>query len=141
MNVNSIPFNPKAMVLTAVVTFGSLAALAIPEQPVYQPDYSISQPTDYGVQTLQVFPNNTGIAVIKVDEFRIQVSFNFDAHPDSYGPIGSDYTAIDITNLAIESITDINGKSYNDFTDHNDHRNINLLLSDFIEKNKLAEAV
>lgn len=85
--------------------------------------------------------NLSGVAVIKLDEFRIQVSFDFEAHPDSYGVPGSDFTAVEITNLAVDQITDANGNPYNDFTDYNDHRNINLLLSGFIEKNKLVEAV
>lgn len=141
MNINTNSFNPKAIAFTTLVSLSSLTACTTHTPTLSQPEHNIDQPTDYGVQTLQVFPNNTGIAVIKVDDFRIQVSFDFDAHPDSYGVPGSEFTAIDITSLTIDKITDTTGQSYQDFTDYNDHRNINLLLSAFIEKNQLVEAV
>lgn len=104
------------------------------------PHYEVRvAPAETGVQSLQLTSETSGVAVIKLDEFRIQVSFDFEAHPDSYGVAASDFTIVEITNLAIDKITDIDGKSYSDFTDYNDHRNINLLLSGFIEKNKLVE--
>ena len=143
MNINTNSFNPKAIAITAIVTISGLVAFSLPNATEYKPEisHSLSQPTEYGVQSLKVLSQNTGVAVIKIDDFRIQVSFDFEAHPDSYGVSGSEFTAIDITSLTIDKILDTNGKSYNDFTDYNDHRNINLLLSTFIENNNLVEAV
>ncbi|ATO20648.1 hypothetical protein BS636_13670 [Acinetobacter sp. LoGeW2-3] len=139
MNVKPNPFNSaKVFLASSALTLAALALIAKPEATEYKPSYGNSQPSDYGVQTLQV-NGETGVAVVKLDGFRVQVSFDFEAHPDSYGVPGSDFTAVEITNLAVDKITDANGNPYNDFTDHNDHRNINLLLSTFIEKNNLVE--
>ena len=142
MNAKLNPFNStKVFVATAVLAIGALAIAHQPEATEYKPTYGHSQPTEYGVQSLSLASDKTGIAVIKSDGFRIQVSFDFEAHHDSYGVVGSEFTTVEIMSLAVDKITDLNGKEYNDFTDHNDHRNINLLLSAFIEKNNLVEAV
>ncbi|MDV7520053.1 hypothetical protein R4463_05800 [Acinetobacter baumannii] len=52
--------------------------------------------------------------------------------PSTYGVLTAKIT--------VNEITDINGKSYNDFTEFEDIRNINGLLKGFIERNKLVEA-
>ncbi|WP_435722163.1 hypothetical protein [Acinetobacter baumannii] len=39
------------------------------------------------------------LKVLKLDSFRLNVSFDFEAHPDSYGVPGSEFTAVDITQL------------------------------------------
>lgn len=139
MNINLNPFNTTRVAsAAAVMTFMALSLFAKPEATEYKSGYDHAQPSDYGVQTLQV-NGETGIAVIKLDGFRVQVSFDFESYKDSYGVPGSDFTAVEITNLAVDQITDANGNPYNDFTDYNDHCNINLLLSTFIEKNNLVE--
>ena len=102
--------------------------------------YPKTQPSTYGVLTAKITGKHSGVAVIKLDSFRLNVSFDFEAHPDSYGVPGSEFTAVDITQLTVNEITDINGKSYNDFTEFEDIRNINGLLKGFIERNKLVEA-
>ncbi|WGM23783.1 hypothetical protein [Acinetobacter pittii] len=146
MNVNAIPFNHiKVTGVTALVLIAGLASceyktaqssLATPPQ-TFTPQ---TQPSSYGVQTAKITGKTSGIAVIKLDGFRVNVSFDFETHPDSYGVPGSEFTAVDVTQLTINEITDVNGKSYNDFTDYNDHRNINAILKGFIERNKLVEA-
>lgn len=78
--------------------------------------------------TAKITGKHSGVAVIKLDSFRLNVSFDFEAHPDSYGVPGSEFTTVDITQLTVNEITDINGKSYNDFTEFEDIRNINSLL-------------
>ena len=142
MNAKNHPFNTsyKVLAISAVVTLGALSFLT-PSESETQPTFSHAQPSEYGVQSLKLTSQTSGISIINLDGFRIKVSFDFEAHPDSYGVPGSDFTTVEITNLAIDKITDVDGKSYSDFTDYNDHRNINLLLSGFIEKNKLVEAV
>ncbi|MBV6595870.1 hypothetical protein JL991_08655, partial [Acinetobacter baumannii] len=75
-----------------------------------------------------------------LDCFRFNVSCDFEAHTDHYAVPGSEFTAVDITQLTVNEITDVNGKSYNDFTEFEDIRNINGLLKGFIERNKLVEA-
>ncbi|VCX11408.1 hypothetical protein BANRA_00014 [Acinetobacter baumannii] len=82
--------------------------------------------------TAKITGKDSGVAVIKLDSFRLNVSFDFEAYPDSYGVPGSEFTAVDITQLTVNEITDING---NDFTEFEDIRNINGLLKGFIERN------
>lgn len=141
MTTKPYHFNPNLVGLSILSAIGmlSIGALAF-ESKQSVPHYELRvAPAETGVQSLQLTSETSGVAVIKLDEFRIQVSFDFEAHPDSYGVAASDFTTVEITNLAIDKITDVDGKSYSDFTDYNDHRNINLLLSGFIEKNKLVE--
>lgn len=97
-------------------------------------------PSTYSVSALKLTSETSGKAVIKLDSFLVLVSFDFESHPDSYGVPGSEFTAVDITNLAVEKITDVNGNDWNDFTDYNDHRNINQMIVGYIERNRLVEA-
>lgn len=146
MNVNTIPFNH--IKVTGFTALFLIAGLASCEYKTAQSGFASkpytftpqTQPSDYGVQTAKITGKTSGVAVIKLDDFRVNVSFDFETHPDSYGVQGSEFTAVDVTQLTINEITDINGKSYSDFTDYNDHRNINALLKGFIERNKLVEA-
>lgn len=146
MNVNAIPFNH--IKVTGVTALVLIAGLASCEYKTAQSSFAANtqaftpqiQPSSYGVQTAQITGKTSGIGVIKLDGFRVNVSFDFEVHPDSYGVPGSEFTAVDITQLTINEIKDVNGKSYSDFTDYNDHRNINALLKGFIEKNRLVEA-
>ncbi len=145
MNVNTIPFNQiKVTGFTALVLIAGLASCEYKTaQSSFAPNMQFTpqtQPSDYGVQTAKITGKTSGVAVIKLDDFRVNVSFDFETHPDSYGVQGSEFTAVDVTQLTINEITDVNGKSYSDFTDYNDHRNINALLKGFIERNKLVEA-
>lgn len=146
MNVNAIPFNH--IKVTGFTALFMIAGLASCEYKTAQSSYASNtynftpqtQPSTYGVQTAKITGKTSGIAVVKLDDFRVNVSFDFETHPDSYGVPGSEFTAVDVTQLTINEIKDINGKSYSDFTDFNDHRNINALLKGFIEKNRLVEA-
>lgn len=141
MTTKSYRFNSNALGLSILGAFSilSIGALAF-ESKQSVPHYEVRvAPSETGVQSLQLTSDNSGVAVIKLDEFRIQVSFDFEAHPDSYGVPDSDFTAIDITSLEVVQITDTDGQKYSDFTDHNDHRNINLLLAAYIEKHNLVE--
>lgn len=99
------------------------------------------QPSYYGIMALRITSDTTGEAVINLDNFRVPVSFVFDKHKDSYGVAGSEFTAVEITDLEVGQITDLNGNKYRDFTNFDDHRNINAQLAAYIEKNKLVEAV
>ena len=140
MNAKPKSFNAfTAAVLTASVSIGALAYNFKPFQPAPSSDFNV-QIVDSGVQSLKLTSETTGVAVIKIDEYRLYVNFDFEAHPDSYGVPGSDFTAVDITNLEIEKVLDKNGNAFQDFTDDNDIRNINLLIATFIERNNLVGA-
>ena len=143
MNTKPSRFNPNILGVSILSVIGALSIGTITTKANQTLEQHIAQfqPAETGVQSLQLTSDTSGIAVIKYDGFRIQVSFDFEAHPDSYGVPGSDFTAVEIVNLAVDQINDANGNPYNDFTDYNDHRNINLLLTGFIEKNKLVEVV
>lgn len=146
MNVKANPFNSFAFVSMAALAISGGSLVACQLQPAMQEHEHVSfftpktQPSTYGVLTAKITGKHSGVAVIKLDSFRVNVSFDFEAHPDSYGVPGSEFTAVDITQLSVNEITDINGKSYNDFTEFDDIRNINALLKGFIERNKLVEA-
>lgn len=146
MNVKTNPFNSFAFVSMAALAISGGSLVACQLQPARQAQEHVSfftpktQPSTYGVLTAKITGKRSGVAVIKLDSFRVNVSFDFEAHPDSYGVPGSEFTAVDITQLTVNEITDINGKSYNDFTEHEDIRNINAILKGFIERNKLVEA-
>lgn len=146
MNVKATPFNSFAFVSMAALAISGGSLVACQLQPAFQTKEAPSlftpktQPSTYGVLTAKITGKHSGVAVIKLDSFRLNVSFDFEAHPDSYGVPGSEFTAVDITQLTVNEITDVNGKSYNDFTEFEDIRNINDLLKGFIERNKLVEA-
>ncbi|MFX4701547.1 hypothetical protein ABTB08_20210, partial [Acinetobacter baumannii] len=71
------------------ISGGSLVACQL--QPAFQTKEAPSlftpktQPSTYGVLTAKITGKHSGVAVIKLDSFRLNVSFDFEAHPDSYG--------------------------------------------------------
>ncbi|KAF1026102.1 MAG: hypothetical protein GAK29_01503 [Acinetobacter bereziniae] len=133
----------KVAVISGLVTVGAVGLAYDQKVTEYKPTVSApnTTPSTYSVSALKLTSETSGKAVIKLDSFLVLVSFDFESHPDSYGVSGSEFTAVDITNLAVEQITDVNGKDWNDFTDYNDHRNINQMIVGYIERNRLVEAV
>ncbi len=87
------------------ISGGSLVACQL--QPAFQAKEAPSlftpktQPSTYGVLTAKITGKHSGVAVIKLDSFRLNVSFDFEAHPDSYGVPGSEFTAVEITQLTV----------------------------------------
>ncbi len=142
-NRPSIQLRMKHVALGSALLFGLTGAYAlVSEKPAPVIHTSpINQPTDYGISAMKLDGPTSGKAVIKSDGFYIYTSFDFTAHKDDYGVTGSEHEVIEINNLAIDRITSINGHEYNDFTDRNDHRNINTLIATYIEKNHLAGGV
>lgn len=146
MNVNAIPFNHiKVTGVTALVLIAGLASCeykaansSIPFNYSYESKQVVA--SEYELLGIKQTGKKTGVAVIRIDGFKLNVSFDFDGVADSYGVAGSDFTAAEITNLAIESVTDLSGKPWNDFTNHDDHKNINILLAGYIDRNKWLEA-
>jgi len=142
-NRPSFQIRMKHIALGSAMLFGLTGAYAlVSEKPAPITTYPISKPTKYGVSAIKLDNSkNTGEAVIKLDGFFIYTSFDFTEREENYGVIGSEYQVIQITNLAIDRITSLNGHEYNDFTDRDDHRNINTLIATHIEKNHLAGGV
>ncbi|UBX51247.1 hypothetical protein LDO52_07660 [Acinetobacter pseudolwoffii] len=140
MNKTLTPFNSLKVTLVAgAVTIGALTFAYKPEA-ASTPALHNPIPAFTSVAAMDLSGENTGTAVIRLDDFTLDVSFDFEAVEDSYGVPGSEFYAVEITQLSIDHITDKYGNTFPDFTDQNDHRNINLLLSTFIEKNNLVEA-
>ena len=133
----------KVALISGLLTTGAIALVIDQKATEYKPAVVVpnTAPSSYSIQALKVTSDSSGMAVIKLDSFLLKVSFDFESHADNYGVPGSEFTAVDITNLAIDEIKDINGKEYNDFTDYNDHRMINQIIVGYIERNKLVEAV
>lgn len=132
----------KVAIVSGLITTGAIA-LAYDSKPTeYKPPVTSpnTTPTVYEVQKLTLDSKHSGTAKIKLDNYILQVGFDFQAHPDSYGVPGSEFTAIEITNLSIDDVKSINGAEFSDFTDYNDHRNINQLIASFIERHQLVEA-
>ncbi|MBK0062183.1 MULTISPECIES: hypothetical protein [unclassified Acinetobacter] len=140
-NRSSFQLRMKHVAIGASMLFGLTGAYAlVSEKPTPITTYPLSKPTEYGVSAIKVDNNkSSGEAVMKLDGFYIYTSFDFEMHKENYGVIGSEHEVIEITNLAIDRITSIGGQEYSDFTDRNDHRNINTLIATYIEKNHLAE--
>ena len=132
----------KVAAISGLVTVGAVGLTYDQKDTEYMPPAAIPNITQstYTVDALKITSDSSGMAVIKLDSFLLKVSFDFESHPDSYGVPGSEFTTVDITNLAIEKITDVNGQEWNDFTDYNDHRMINQMIVGYIERNKLVES-
>ena len=133
----------KVAAISGLVIVGVIGLTYDQKDTEYKPPVAIPNisPSTYNIDALKLTSDSSGMAVIKLDSFLLKVSFDFESHADNYGVPGSEFTAVDITNLAIDEIKDINGKEYNDFTDYNDHRMINQIIVGYIERNKLVEAV
>ncbi|KOR72984.1 hypothetical protein A9949_11805, partial [Acinetobacter baumannii] len=103
MNVKATPFNSFAFVSMAALAISGGSLVACQLQPAFQTKHAPTlftpktQPSTYGVLTAKITGKHSGVAVIKLDSFRLNVSFDFEAHPDSYGVPGSEFTAVDIT--------------------------------------------
>lgn len=133
----------KVAAISGLVTVGAIGLAYDQKGAEYKPPVAVPNitPSTYTVDALKITSDTSGKAVVKLDSFLVLVSFDFESQPDSYGVPGSEFTAVDITNLAIEKITDVNGQEWNDFTDYNDHRNINQIIIGYIERNHLVEAI
>nr|WP_252400435.1 hypothetical protein [Acinetobacter pittii] len=144
MNVKAIPHKHK---VTSVTTIAVLIALTSCE---YKTANS-SVTSNYSYESKQVIASeyellaakktgeHSGEGVIRIDGFKLNVTFDYEGVPDSYGVVGSDFKVAEITNLSIESVTDLSGKPWNDFTNRDDHKNINILLVGYIDRNHWIE--
>ncbi|MDC5046802.1 hypothetical protein OHW25_12795 [Acinetobacter baumannii] len=145
MNVKVIPFNHiKVTGVTALVLIAGLASCeyktassSVPSNYNYESEQVVA--SEYQLLAATKTGENSGEAVVRIDGFKLKVGFDFQGVKDSYGVTGSDFTAAEITNLAIESVTDLRGKPFNDFTNRDDHKNINILLVGYIDRNRWIE--
>ncbi|MDC5167770.1 hypothetical protein NRA36_04135 [Acinetobacter baumannii] len=144
MNVKTFSYKHKVTGVTAIAVLVALGSCeyrtansSVPSNYSYESEQVVA--SEYELLAVKKTGENSGEAVIRIDGFKLNVSFDFDGVADSYGVAGSDFTAAEITNLAIESVTDLSGKPFNDFTNRDDHRNINTLLVGYIDRNRWIE--
>ena len=143
MNLKALPFNYMSIaVLASSVTVGALAFSypALNTESNFSFQIPSPAPVKHSLQSVAITGDNTGTAVIALNDFMLNVQFRFEAHNDDYGVTGHDFTAIEITNLDEIKVT-AGGVEFRDSTTADDHRNINLLIATYIEKNRLVEAV
>ncbi|HCG3428050.1 TPA: hypothetical protein NJU29_003678 [Acinetobacter baumannii] len=145
MNVKTFSNKYKVTGVTAIAVLVALGSCeyrtansSVPSNYSYESEQVVA--SEYELLAVKKTGEKSGEAVIRIDGFKLNVSFDFDGVADSYGVAGSDFTTAEITNLAIDSVTDLSGKSFNDFTNHDDHKNINILLAGYIDRNNWLEA-
>lgn len=137
MNKTLNPFNSfKVTLIAGAVTIGALAYAYKPEIKNIPGQHSVI-PEFTAVAAMDLSGENTGTAVIRLDNFTLDVSFDFEPFEDSYGVPGSEFDTAEITQLSVDHITDEYGNPFPDFTDYNDHRNINEMLVQHMIKNRL----
>ncbi|OTL21976.1 hypothetical protein [Acinetobacter pittii] len=144
MNAKAIPHKHKVAGFTAITVLVALGSCeyqsvnsSVPSIYPYESKQMVA--SEYELLGAKQTGEKTGVAVIRIDGFKLNVTFDYEGVPDSYGVAGSDFTAAEITNLAIESVTDLSGKPFNDFTNRDDHKNINILLVGYIDRNHWIE--
>ncbi|MGF2878570.1 hypothetical protein VSN93_00495 [Acinetobacter johnsonii] len=141
MNKTLTPFNSiKTTIVVAAVIMGVLSCGLKTAPKAAQPMVANVAPSEYQLLALHMTGENHGEAVIRLDGFRVTARFEVEAFQDSYGVPGSEFTAVDVTNLDEVTVSDALGNPYNDFTDHIDHQNFNALIKGYIEKHRLVEA-
>ncbi len=139
MNIKSNQFNFTTVTLFTACTIASMTLACHPAATPVVPSHYATAPNIYGVQHLNLTSKDTGSTTIRLDDTILKANFQFETHPDSYGVVGSEFTAVNIINLYDIEISDLKGNKYRDFTNYDDHRNINNLIATYIEKNKLTE--
>lgn len=102
---------------------------------------SVYTPSTYGIESLELTSPTTGKAVIKLDDLTVNVSFILELVPSTHGVYGSEYNEVYVKELFVDDIVNESGNEYRDFTNSNDHFNINQLIIAHLYKNKLVEGV
>lgn len=134
------------MFITAIIAFILFTGVSIAvSKPVDVDSFNETKsmpdvrPSTYSVTQLSITSQNTGTGLINLDGYLVPLDFKFIAYQSDYGVSGSEYAAVEIQDLEIGQILNPNGKKVDDFTNFQDHKNINEALKNFIEVNKLVE--
>ncbi|WP_312586574.1 hypothetical protein [Acinetobacter sp.] len=141
MNTKLNPYNSFKVTLVAATLTVSALALAFHTNPkVEQPVSAQNTHSEYGIVSLKMLNDMRGEAVVNLDGFRLEItSFEVEAHLDDYGVPGSEFTNVEVVELGEIKVFDANGNPYNDFTDYQDHREINSMIAGYIMKHRLVE--
>lgn len=141
MNTKLTPHNSfKVTLFTAALTVSALAFAHLADFGTDQVAPTQNIQSEYGIVSLQMLDDMRGEAVVNLDGFRLEItSFEVEAYPDDYGVPGSEFTNIEVVELGEIKIFDANGNPYKDFTDYQDHREINSMIAGYIMKHRLVE--
>ncbi|NGP41588.1 hypothetical protein G4V72_07620 [Acinetobacter sp. GC2] len=141
MNTKLTPHNSfKVTLFTAAFTVSALAFAHLADFGTDQVAPVQNIQSEYGIVSLKMHDQSRGEAILNLDGFRLNISsFEVQAYPDSYGVPGSEFTAVEVMELGEINVFDANGNPYNDFTDHQDHREINSMIAGYIMKHRLVE--
>ncbi len=141
MNAKLTPHNSfKVTLFTAALTVSALAFAHLADFGTDQVAPAQNMQSEYGIVSLKMHDQSRGEAILNMDGFRLNISsFEVQAYPDSYGVPGSEFTAVEVMELGEINVFDANGNPYNDFTDHQDHREINSMIAGYIMKHRLVE--
>jgi len=141
MNTKLTPHNSfKVTLFTAALTVSALAVAFHTDLSVGQPAPAQNIQSEYGIVSLKMLDDVRGEAILNLDGFRLEItSFEVAAHPDDYGVPGSEFTNVEVIELGEIKVFDANGNPYNDFTDYQDHREINAMIAGYIMKHRLVE--
>ena len=142
MNKTLTPINSfKVTLVTSAIAFGALAFAYDPKITDYTPVETKSAPAYTAVAAMELDSKDSGTAVIRLNGFTLDVSFQFERIEDGYGVNGSEFMNADITNLAIDNVIDESGNTIRDFTTADDHRSINAMLVAHMLQNRILETV
>ena len=141
MNTKLTPHNSfKVTLFTAAFTVSALAFAHLADFGTDQVAPVQNIQSEYGIVSLKMHDQSRGEAILNLDGFRLNISsFEVQDYPDSYGVPGSEFTAVEVMELGEINVFDANGNPYNDFTDHQDHREINSMIAGYIMKHRLVE--
>ena len=146
LSQNNITFSfPNVMFISAVIALIVIVGITIAfSQPVsskadetFIPD---TRTSSLGVIYISITSKDTGIGTVNLDGYLVPVEFKFEAKLRDYGVTESQYPDVTITRLDIGKIQNTaNGEFVDDFTNDQDHKQINEAIKNFIEVNKLVE--
>ena len=144
---SNITFSVSNVILiTAIIAFLVLLGIGMAGfQPVaYQPEkkdvVAVNRTSTDGIVQLSITSKNTGTGTINLGGYLVPVDFKFEAQLRDYGLTDSQDTYVTITRLDIGKIKNTaNGEFVDDFTNDQDHRQINEAIKNFIEVHQLVE--
>ena len=141
MNAKLTPYNSfKVTLVTTALTVSALAFAHLADFGTEQVAPIQKIQSEYGIVALKMVDDLRGEAILNLDGFRLEItSFEVAAHPDDYGVPGSEFTNVEVIELGEIKVFDANGNPSNDFTDYQDHREINAMIAGYIMKHRLVE--
>lgn len=142
MNKTLTPINSfKATLVTSAITISALAFAFSPGIASHTTVEAKTAPAYTAIAAMDLDSKDSGTAVIRLNGFTLDVSFQFERIEDGYGVNGSEFMNADITNLAIDNVIDESGNTIRDFTTADDHRSINAMLVAHMLQNRILETV